>query len=600
MARQRRGRRTRPPVTRPQAGAGRADDREAAPAGAAAGPPVAPASEDPPVSPSADSRIGAWVERLFVPTALLILVAAAALRLPELALNPFHHDEGVNGWFTTNLVRDGVYRYDPANYHGPTLYYFALVSEILFGLTTEAMRLVPVLFGLVAVAAVFALRPVLGAIPVLTAGALLAVSPGSVYVSRYFIHEMLLVAFSVTFVASALLSLRTGRPVFVLTAAASAALIFATKETGIITVAVLAIAAVVSGIYVNVRAGRRPFGSASPQRAPAARPKKPPRSIWVDGVEYRATEAPDSSDASDAARGSGRGAAAARSPSVRGLDQELIAAALIVFGCIYVLFFSSFFTNFPKGLADSLATFTIWTQTSGETQVQPIHQYLAWMLAADGAILVLGTIGGLIAAIRGRDRTWVFIGLWAAGVTLAYSLVAYKTPWIIVNMLVPLALLGGLAIRELVAARGVFRLAAPVVLVAALGLGSYQAIDLNFRHYDDETYPYVFVHTTREALDLVAEIEAVGTRAGTGADTGVTVVSPDYWPLPWYLRDHPKAGFFGSIVDSEEAMIVANVNQAAELAPRVEGRYRSVGTYTLRPGVELELYVRSDVAAFAP
>jgi hypothetical protein len=67
-------------------------------------------------------------------------------------MNPFHHDEGVNGWFTTMLVRSGAWQYDPANYHGPTLFYFALVSEILFGLTNEAMRLVPVVFGLVTVA----------------------------------------------------------------------------------------------------------------------------------------------------------------------------------------------------------------------------------------------------------------------------------------------------------------------------------------------------------------------------------------------------------------------------------------------------------------
>ena len=92
-----------------------------------------------------------WVDRLFLPAALGILLVAAALRLPELALNPFHHDEGVNGFFTTNLVRNGTYAYDPANYHGPSLYYFALVSEILFGLTTEAMRLVPVVFGMLLV-----------------------------------------------------------------------------------------------------------------------------------------------------------------------------------------------------------------------------------------------------------------------------------------------------------------------------------------------------------------------------------------------------------------------------------------------------------------
>ena len=46
--------------------------------------------------------------------------------LLHLALKPLHHDEGVNGFFLTNLFRDGVYKYDPANYHGPTLYYIAL------------------------------------------------------------------------------------------------------------------------------------------------------------------------------------------------------------------------------------------------------------------------------------------------------------------------------------------------------------------------------------------------------------------------------------------------------------------------------------------
>ena len=40
---------------------------------------------------------------------------------------------------------------------------------------------------------------------------------------------------------------------------------------------------------------------------------------------------------------------------------------------------------------------------------------------------------------------------------------------------------------------------------------------------------------------------ATAARAGTGLDTGVVIVSPDYWPLPWYLRDYPRAGFFGTI-----------------------------------------------------
>jgi hypothetical protein len=53
---------------------------------------------------------------------LIILLAAALLRLILLTQKPLHHDEGVNGLFLVNLFRTGYYHYDPSNYHGPSLY----------------------------------------------------------------------------------------------------------------------------------------------------------------------------------------------------------------------------------------------------------------------------------------------------------------------------------------------------------------------------------------------------------------------------------------------------------------------------------------------
>src|SRR2546423_807980 len=120
---------------------------------------------------------------------LSILLTASFLRLYDYGLKPLHHDEGVNGFFLTRLFREGVYQYDPANYHGPTLYYFALLTSKIFGLNTFAIRLVPALFGVGTVWLVLRLRRYLGAVAVLSGAALLAVSPGAVYLSRYFIHE---------------------------------------------------------------------------------------------------------------------------------------------------------------------------------------------------------------------------------------------------------------------------------------------------------------------------------------------------------------------------------------------------------------------------
>ena len=579
MTRSRRGRRQHPARAASQAGAVQGPPLEASAA-------VAKADASPPVATDDTAELR-WLDRWFIPAAIGILLVAAALRLPELGINPFHHDEGVNGWFTTSLVRSGRYVYDPQNYHGPSLYYAALLSEILFGLTDTAMRLVPVLFGMATVAIVLAMRPVFGTVAALVAGGLLAISPGMVYISRYFIHEMLLVAGTVGVVAAALLYLRTGKPVFVIIGAVALALMATTKESWIITLGVLGIAAVASGVYVNLRSGRPLFGS--PAQAKGTPSKKKPRSIWVDGVEYRATEAPEE--------------AVPTWTADRGIQAELVAAAVIVFLCVYVLLFTSLFTNFPNGLTDSVSALFNWAETGGQTQIQPIYQYLEWMARADAPILILGAVGGLIAAVRGRDRLWVFIGLWALGITLAYSLVSYKTPWIAVNMLLPLALLGGYAIREILRMPGPVRLVAPLALVVAAGWSMYQAIDLNFTHYDDEKYPYVFVHSTRQTFDLLDEIEARGAQLGTGDQTGISVVSPDYWPLPWYLRDNPNAAFWGylqnestNVLDTPQPLVVSNVNQRADVEAAIADTHELVGTYPLRPGVELDLWAQSDAA----
>jgi len=340
---------------------------------------------------------------------------------------------------------------------------------------------------------------------------------------------------------------------------------------------VLLIATVIGHFYAP---WRRP--PSVDRRAARNRPGSKAGSVWIDGVEYRP------------ARGAGRPTGSDGGFLPTWIPGRHLAGAAVAFVVIYVLLYSSFFTNFPKGLIDSLATFTIWTQTGGATQAQPPEQYLLWIIPPDAVVLVLGVAGGIVAAIRAPSRLWVVIGLWAAGITTVYSIIPYKTPWILLNMLPPLALLAGLAISELWRLPRL-RLGVPVVVGAAVLLSGYQAIDLNYRHYDDPTYAYVFVHSTRDMLRMIDEIEATADRAGSGLETGIVFVTPDYWPLPWYFRDYPRAGFFGSIVETEEAMIVANVNQEAELAPTIADRYDRVGQYNLRPGIDLVLFVRNDV-----
>ncbi|HEX6626090.1 MAG TPA: flippase activity-associated protein Agl23, partial [Pyrinomonadaceae bacterium] len=287
-------------------------------------------------TPAADEAPAAWreapvvSERTYTYAALAVVFAAALLRLVVLELKPMHHDEGVNGFFLTTLLKQGIYRYDPANYHGPVLYYLTLPSVAILGLNTFAVRLVTAAFGVATVGLMLYLRRYIGAVGALAAAALVAFSPGAVYYSRYFIHETLFVFFTVALVVAALRYRETGEALYLLLAAACAALMFATKETAFISTGVLLLAAGVAWGWTKVT---RP-----PQWDPPPKPFQPYKPAARDDARARPERV-------------GGGARVG-----------LWLAAAAVFVLINVLFYSSFFTN-AKGVTDALETFKVWTKT---------------------------------------------------------------------------------------------------------------------------------------------------------------------------------------------------------------------------------------------
>jgi uncharacterized protein (TIGR03663 family) len=144
------------------------------------------------------------IDYIWLISCVLVTAIASFLRFFWLELKPLHHDEGVNGYFLTTLFRSGEYKYDPANYHGPDLYYIALAFTKAFGLNTLSIRGSVAIFGVLTVVLAFFLKKYIGKTGSLFAALFLALSPGMVYISRYFIHEILFVFFSFGIVVSIL------------------------------------------------------------------------------------------------------------------------------------------------------------------------------------------------------------------------------------------------------------------------------------------------------------------------------------------------------------------------------------------------------------
>jgi len=572
---------------------------------------------------------------MWLASCVLITTMATALRFLLLPLKPLHHDEGVNGWFLTNLFREGEYKYDPANYHGPTLYYISLAFSKLFGLNTFSIRASVAIWGVLIVVLAFYLRRYIGKIGSLSAALFLALSPGMVYISRYFIHEMFFVFLSLAIVVSVvmfieerragilaigwtalillvcflpstvklsaalggdnqtavwafrggffiveavlvglvirmLMSWNDGRPIYLLLASACVSLMFATKETAFITIGTMIIACFSVWIW------RRMFKVGNIESPPEIDDQL--TAIDDENLTWRNF----------------------RDALGSGTDLMLILmASAVVFIFIAVLFFSSFFT-YADGVKGAIEAYALWTKTGSKDHTQNgTWAYLKWGMEQEAPIMFLSALGLLIAFVKARHRFAMFASLWAFGLFAAYSIIPYKTPWLAISFLLPMCIAAGYAINELVGSNNSsLKLLGGLLGLTATAVLAYQTYDLNFVHYDDEDKAYVYAHTNREFLALMQQVQYYADKSGKGTDAKIEIVSPDYWPMVWYLRDYKQANFHGHIIDSTDAeMIIAKkTEQDAEVVKRYSAKYDYIESFALRPGVDLVLLVRKDLA----
>lgn len=629
----------------------------------------------------------------------IVTLLAIFLRFYWLGLKPFHHDEGVNGFFLTNLFRDGAYRYDPANYHGPTLYYISLAFAEVFGLETIPVRWSVAVWGVAMVLLALYFRRYLGQVGALAAAAFLAISPGMVYISRYFIHEIFFVFLALGFVLAVLMFMdsekagpgaiawlalvllacfsppamylphrfaedgtvllwavrlglfafagvlifftiklllewRSGRPIYLLLAAACVALMFATKETAFITLGTMGIACVCiwarERITEAAKAKQFPtkiFAAAAVGSAAFAFVLSSKLSGIVEDFGewgFKLTSAGSEEifsrllyaivvvvppalvyfwyrwdqDAPEAEGESNISLRAFREALGSGVDRVVVlaaATALVVY--LIVLFFSSFFTYFD-GVKGFFEAYAIWAKTGSKDHTENgLWAYVDWGIKSDGPIMILSAIGTVFALLRGRNKVAMFVGLWGAGLFLAYTIIPYKTPWLALSFLLPMCISAGYVVGELFESKNnALQGIGLLMCVASLAVLAYLTYDLNFVRYDDEDAPMVYAHTSREFLDMVRDIEHFAEASGKGKGAAIDIVSPDYWPLVWYLKDYKKAIFHGQMTDSTADVIVAKKgDQDRDVMRRFSANYDYYASYHLRSGVDLVLLVRKDL-----
>src|SRR5437762_7335610 len=181
---------------------------------------------------------------------LLAIAGALALRVPKLDTRPLHNDEAVNAVKVSELWQEGRYAYDPDEFHGPTLHYATLPFLWLSGarnsdeLADATLRLAPVVSGVGLILLLLLFADGLGRQSVAWAAIFTAISPAMVFYSRYFIHEMLLLLFTALTMGAGWRYAQSRSARWAVLTGAGLGLMFATKETFVITVAAMGLAAI--------------------------------------------------------------------------------------------------------------------------------------------------------------------------------------------------------------------------------------------------------------------------------------------------------------------------------------------------------------------
>jgi len=431
-----------------------------------------------------------------------ILLLAVVLRVALLDIKPAHFDEGVNGWFADQMTRQGFFRYDPTNYHGPLHFYAVFVSQTLFGRNLWALRLPAVIAGLLAVWALLRFREFFGPVTARIAALAMAVSPACVFYGRYSIHESWLMFFQITFLWGVLGMWQKGERRFFFAAIFAAAGMILTKETYVLHIDSFALAALVLWLWQKVVPSRPGFALA--------------RAAW---------------DRSDAIWAAGLGVLA------------------------IVFFYSGNFLDFKilKGLYE---TFGAWFHTGVEAAGHEKTTYALWQGSHLNYywirlfwIYEWPALLGLAACLRyaaPSDARLRYIAIYAGGVLLAYSLIPYKTPWCILSMIWPFFLLLGAMVGEaskfLPKSKNFHP--APVFAAAAVLVSLFPCLRLNFFEFDNPKEPYVYVQTFRDSKILTDPLLGMAKRDPRNYHVRGLLLLDSYYPLPWVFGDFTQLGYF--------------------------------------------------------
>ncbi len=469
----------------------------------------------------------------------------------------FHPDEANQAFTTGRLLETGTYRYDPKDYHGPTLHYAAAAIQKVAGhdstatLDATLLRVTPLVFAVITILLGFsAVRRITRSVATgLAFAALLATAPMFVFFATDFIHEMPLACFTMMmfwaavgyFVpkASPERQSRPGR--YALLFGIAAGLAFATKETSVLSFAAAAFAAM---------------------------PFLPKWRRYCD------------SDAN--------GRLNVSSHAVLALSGFLLTSTLLYSSFaedwqgVYDVFISAPLSYVHRAAGDVASS-------GAAAHIHPWWQYLKWVFCGnvvkDGVmhwscqfseitilvhifLLQLPVVAVCFALKKQTTPSsrngYLYICAYTAILFALYSAIPYKTPWCSLQMLMGAMLslsLGYALIADILSKAypnsqnaKLATILIPLALSASAIFGEHlYGIRKMVANPDSKDIPYNYAAASPQVKDMAATIsDALLCQTNSFPFVAVAVPTEDTWPLPFYLRSvNGRVGYWTQFEELE-------------------------------------------------
>ncbi|RIK41735.1 MAG: TIGR03663 family protein, partial [Chloroflexi bacterium] len=448
-------------------------------------------------------RRGAMRFRITLESILWIClgVLATLTRFWDLGSRAQHHDESLHVYYSWLLAVGAGYIHDPLM-HGPSLFHTTALAYFLFGDNDYSSRVFPAVCGVLLVLMPWLLRGpnLLGRWGALTLGTLILFSPTLLYYTRFIRHDPYILVGTLGVIIACLRYLERPAPRWVMMIGLCTGFLFATMEVSFIVgfvivtflVAVvtwqvakplfvvgLGTLAALAGVwFIMPRLGAAPL-PAIPWEHPT---NQNIRQFTLDLVQHPIVLAslgvlllgliaglavidkvrdPDADGWLDGVLGKAPDGSSANRVYLLLKDKRTLGLAVLGGATIYVVLYTTMFTNMPGLASGTVGALGYWLGQHGVQRAeQPWFYYLLMLPQYEFIGVLLFPVGLLItvrklvphllhgAAISRRDYLRGFVVYWALMHLAIFSWAGEKMPWLTVHMTLPLLVLAASVIGE--------------------------------------------------------------------------------------------------------------------------------------------------------